>query len=202
MTTVQSRPEAADQTVRVGQLAAVAIIVWAAFALLADLQPNGLHLLVLGGLRVVLLATLLAFATWSGAATSRLGRFGLGLAALTALAGLVGGAGAVVMDGWSYNPFLDEAAPGPPWYAYVIGASVMLFAVGTIVVGVAGRAAGWPAVAAVAAGVGYLPVIALQAALGEITGARVGHLIWAAAWLALALGLATSRGPRAWGDTV
>ena len=199
MTTVQNRLEAADQTVRVGQLAAVAIVTWVVFALLADLEPNGLHLLVLGGLRIVLLATLLAFAVWSGATSSRLGRVGLGLAAVTAIGSLVGGAGAVVTDGWSYNPFTDPllAGAGPPWYAYVVGASTMLFAVGTIVVGLAGRAAGWPAVAAVAAGVGYVAAFALQASLGETTGAVVGHLIWVAAWLALALGLITSGGRRA-----
>ena len=197
MTTVQNRPLAADQTVRVGQLAAVTIIGWVAFALLADLEPNGLHLLVLGGLRVVLFATLLAFASWSNATSSRLGRFGLGLAAVTAVGGLVGGVGAVVTDGWGYNPFLDTLPLSTPWYAYVIGASVLLFAVGTIVVGLAGRAAGWPALAAVAAGAGYFATVALQAPLGATTGAVVGHLIWIAAWLALALGLMASRGRQA-----
>ena len=52
MTTVQNRPRGGRPDSSGGQLAAVTIVGWVAFALLADLEANGLHLLVLGGLRV------------------------------------------------------------------------------------------------------------------------------------------------------
>ena len=107
-----------------------------------------------------------------------------------AVTNLVGGVGAAVTDGLGYNPFLDTSSPVTPWYAYVIGASGILFAVGTVLVGLAGRSAGWLGAATILAGACYPLAYFLQMPLGETTGAVVGHLLWIAPWLALAVGLA------------
>ena len=202
MTTVQTRPPTAEETVRVGQLTAAVILTWIVFALLADLEPNGLHLLVLGALRVVLFAALLAFAVRAGATRTTFGRASLALTATMAVSNLVGGAGAVVTDGWSYNPFDASVTAAAPWYGYVSGGSALLFALGTVLVGVAGRRAGWLAAAVVAAGavfplVFFLGEFLSDEVLSESTGELLGHLIWVGAWLALALGLAMSRARRA-----
>lgn len=192
MSSVEMMHVQPSQTARVGQVAAAVILAWAVFALVADLEPNGRHLLGLGTLRVVLFATLLAFAIHVSATGNRLARVGLVLTGLMATLNLVGGAGAVMTDGWSYNPFADAStAAAPPWYAYVIGASGILFAVGTVMVGVAARRAGWLAAAVVAGGAAYPLAYVLQAPLGEGLGAVVGHLVWVSPWLALAVGLAT-----------
>lgn len=198
MSTVETMPAQPVQTARVGQVAAAVILAWVVFALVADLEGTGRHLLVLGALRVVLFATLLAFAVHVSATGSRLARIGLAVAGVMAAMNLLGGAGAVVTDGWSYNPFADTSTAAPPWYAYVIGASGILFAVGTVLVGVAARKAGWLSATVVAAGLVFPFVYILQVPLGETQGALVGLLVWMATWLALAIGLArgagTSRG--------
>ncbi len=176
---------------RIGQVGTAVIVAWIAFAVLGDLEANGLHFTVLGVLRIAMLAVLVAFAAVAGV-RSRMGRIGLGLAAVMAVTNLVGGVGAAVTDGLGYNPFLSTSSPVTPWYAYVIGASGILFAVGTLLVGIAGRSAGWLAVATILGGVGFVLVHLLQLPLGETTGAVVGHLLWIAPWLALAVGLARS----------
>ena len=170
-------------TSRVGFALAAAIAAWTVFAALGDLQPNGRHLLALGTLRVVMCAALFAFAVLAGLTGSRAGRLALTVTALAAAGTLVGGVGAVAVDGWSYNPFAPENEANPlPWYPYLILVSTALFALGTLVVGILGRRAGWLAIAVMAAGV-------LYAAAGAINPG--GHFIWAAAWFAVALGLAT-----------
>lgn len=179
----------ATHTGRVGKVVAAVIVAWIIFALLASLEPNGLHLMMLGVLRVALLASLVAFAAVAGI-RSRWGRVGLGLAAAMAVLNLVGGVGAAVTDGLSYNPFVGTSSEGPPWYAYVVGLSALLFAVGTALVGLAGRRAGRLALAAGLAGASYPLVFVLQIPFGETAGAVIGHLLWVAPWLALALGLA------------
>jgi hypothetical protein len=107
-----------------------------------------------------------------------------------AVLNLVGGVGAAVTDGLGHNPFLNTSSSVTPWYAYVIGASGLLFAVGTGLVGLAGRSAGWLGAATILAGACYPLVYVLQMPFGEATGAVIGHLIWIAPWLALAVGLA------------
>lgn len=180
---VIERPRAA--TSGVGYLASAVIVAWVGFALIDRLEPNGRHLLVLGALRVVLFGALLAFAVKVGATTSRLGRSALAAAAAGAAVNLVGGVGAVLTDGLSYNPFATGAsAPAPPWYVYLVLIGALLFALGTVLVGVAGRRGGWLAVAVILAGVLYVVAVPLGA---------YGHLVWIAAWFALALGLATGR---------
>lgn len=178
----------AAHSTRIGQAVAAVIVAWIIFAVLGDLETNGLHLMVLGGLRIALLTVLLAFAARAGV-SSRLGRAGAGLAATAAVLNLVGGVGAPLTDSLGYNPFLDTSSPEPPWYAYVIGASALLFAVGTVLVGIAGRSAGRLGAATILAGACYPLTFVLQALLGEATGAVVGHLVWIAPWLVLAVGL-------------
>lgn len=177
---VVDRPRFATTT-GVGYLAAAVFAAWAVFALLGDLQPNGRHLLVLGALRIVMLGALLAFAAKAGADATRFGRFALGTATLGAVVNLAGGVGAVLTDGWSFNPFAPGGPAEPPWYAFLVLVGAMVFALGTILVGVAGRGAGRLAVAVVLGGVLY----AVAFPLG-----LVGHLVWVAPWFALALGLA------------
>jgi hypothetical protein len=106
-----------------------------------------------------------------------------------AVLNLVGGVGAPLTDSLSHNPFLATSPEAPPWYAYVIGASALLFALGTTLVGIAGRRAGSLGVATILAGATYPLVFVLQAPFGEVTGAVIGHLVWIAPWLALAVGL-------------
>ena len=104
---------------------------------------------------------------------------------------LVGGIGSVLTDGWSHDPFGQGALPSPPWYAYVIGLSAFLFAVGGILVGIAGRSSGWPAIAAVLGGVLYPMTFVMQGLFGHNPGDLLGHLIWIAPWFALAGALLT-----------
>lgn len=170
-------------TTGVGYLTAAVIAAWVVFALVDEPEPNGRHLLVLGALRIVMLGALLAFAARFGADATRFGRFALGAAAVGAVVNLAGGVGAVVTDGWSFNPFAPGGPAEPPWYAFLVLAGAMVFTLGTILVGVAGRRAGWLAVAVILGGV-------LYAAVGPL-GAN-GHLVWVAPWFALALGLAST----------
>ena len=177
--------ESRSTTTSVGYVLAAVIAAWVVFALLDELEPNGRHLLVLGALRIVMLGALLAFAAKVGADTTRLGRFGLGAAALGAVVNFVGGVGAVVTDGWSFNPFAPGGPAEPPWYAFLVMAGAMVFTLGTILVGVAGRRAGWLAVAVILGGALYAAV-----PLGAYF-----HLVWVAPWFALALGLTSTSSP-------
>ena len=73
----------ATHAARIGQVGTAVIVAWITFAVLGDLETNGLHLMVLGVLRMALLAILVAFVAVAGV-RSRLGRIGLGLAAVMA----------------------------------------------------------------------------------------------------------------------
>jgi hypothetical protein len=162
---------------------------WLIWAVVDTLEPVGRHFLGLGALRIAMLAALVGFALASGARDRRLGRIGLALVACMAVLNIGGAVGAVATDGWSHNPFDTGADVEPPWYAYVIGASAILFALGTALVGVAGRGHRlW--VPVVLAGVVYLPAVAVSQ-----ESPLAGHLIWVAAWVAVALGLAGLREP-------
>ncbi|MDN5858528.1 MAG: hypothetical protein L0H84_07880 [Pseudonocardia sp.] len=178
---VTEEPRTANTTV--GYVMAAVIAAWVVFALLDELEPNGRHLLVLGALRIVMLGALLAFAAKVGADANRFGRFALGVAALGAVVNLVGGIGAVLTDGWSYDPFGPGGSAEAPWYAYLVMVGAMVFTLGTILVGIAGRRGGWLAIAVILGGILYAPAVPLGA---------YGHVIWVAPWFALALGLATS----------
>lgn len=178
--TITERPRAGSSGV--GYLAAAAIAAWVIFALVDTLEPNGRHLLVLGALRIVLFALLLSFVAVAKVQSSRAARVCLAVAGLGAAVNLLGGLGAVVTDGWSYNPFTDGTEAAAPWYAFLVLVGAMLFALGTVVTGIVGRSAGWLAVAVVLGGVLYAAAIPLGAA---------GHLVWVAPWFAISLGLAT-----------
>jgi hypothetical protein len=169
-----------------GHVAAAAIAVFVVYALVGGLEANGRHFVELGALRIVLFGALLTFAQGSGAAGRRLGRAGLVVAGLTALTYLAGSIGAVATDGWSYEVF-DPSLEGvdPPWYAYVLGAAGILFALGTLLVGIAGRTGNRLAVAVIAAGAAFPLVFVLRDVLGE-AGA---HAVWLAPWMVVAVGL-------------
>ena len=175
-----------------GQVVTGAVLAWLAFVLVGGLEAMGRHFVVLGVLRLAMFAALLALILLVGAQSGRLGRLGLGVAALGAVLNLLGGIGAVVTDGWTYNPFAPAVDGAPPWYAYVIGGSAALFALGSIVAGLAARSAGWPAIAALLGGALYPMVFVLQGVYAD-TGAVIGHLVWVAPWLALSLALAVWR---------
>jgi hypothetical protein len=175
----------------VGRVVAVVIAAWVAVIVVGGLESIGRHFLILGVLRLALFAALLGLA-WV-APRSRLGRLGLIAAAVGAGANLVGGVGSVFTDGWTHDPFGPDAAASPPWYAYVIGLSAFIFAVGSVLTGIAARAAGWPAVMAVLGGVLYPMTFVMQGLYGHDPGDLLGHLVWIAPWLALALGLARFR---------
>ena len=115
--------------------------------------------------------------------------FGLGVAAVGIVANLAGGVGSVITDGWNYNPFGPGAAASPPWYAYVIGLGAFIFALGSILTGIAARSAGWLALAALLGGLLYPMAVVMQELYGHDPGDLLGHLIWIAPWLVLALGL-------------
>lgn len=165
----------------VGHVAAAAIAAWVIYALVGGLDTIGRHFVVLGGLRIVLFAALLTFALSVGAHTHGLGRLGILIAAVGAAGFLVGSIGSVATDGWSYDPFAPEVeALSPPWYAYVIGLSGMLFALGTLLVGIAARSSGRLALAVILAGLLFPLAFALDG---------YGHIIWLLPWMALAAGL-------------
>lgn len=96
-----------------------------------------------------------------------------------------GGVGAVLTDGWSFDPFAPGGPAEPPWYAYLVLVGAMVFTLGAILVGVAGRRGGWLAVAVILGGILYAAAIPLGA---------YGHVVWVAPWFALALGLASKSG--------
>lgn len=168
-------------------LALVALLVsvaWLAYALLGGLTTIGRHFVPLALLRIALLGALVTFARVSGVG-QRLGRTGLVVAAIGAALNLIGGVGSVVMDGWTFDPFgaAGETRTGSElWYAYVIGLSSFVFAIGTTLVGIASRSTSWLRISAILAGVLYLVAIPLG---------TPGHFIWIAPWIALAAGLAT-----------
>jgi len=168
-----------------GHVAAAVIAAWIVYVLVGGLEGTGQHFVVLGALRVVLFGALLAFAVAVGAQAGRLGRAGLALAAVGAAAYLFGGVGAVATDGWSLDVFAGEAELNPPWYVYVLGLSGVLFAVGTLLVGIAGRSTGRLAVAVMLAGAMFPAVFALQEPLG-FAGA---HIVWLVPWMVLAAGM-------------
>lgn len=173
----------------VGRLAAVVIAGWIILVVVGGLEPVGRHFVILGVLRIALFAALVALAIKTGQHRHRFGVFGLGIAAVGAVANLVGGVGSVVTDGWNHNPFEPGAAATPPWYAFVIGLSAFLFALGSILTGVAARSAGWLALAAALGGLLYPMAVVMQEIYGHDPGDLLGHLIWIAPWLVLALGL-------------
>ena len=173
----------------VGRVVTAVIAIWVAVAVVGGLEPVGRNFLILGVLRLALFAALVGLALAVVAHRSRLGILGLVAAAIGAVANLIGGVGSVVTDGWSHNPFGAGADATPPWYAYVIGLSAAIFAVGSIVTGMAARSAGWLAVAAVLGGVLYPMAFVMQGLYGHDPGDLLGHLIWIAPWLVLAVGL-------------
>lgn len=168
-----------------GHVALAVIAAWIVYVLVGGLEGTGQHFVVLGALRVVLFGALLAFAVAVGANAGRLGRAGLAIAAVGAGAYLLGGVGAVGTDGWSFDVFAGDGEFEPPWYAYVLGLSGILFALGTILVGIAGRSSGRLSVAVILAGALFPVVFALQEPLG-FAGA---HIVWLVPWMVLAAGL-------------
>jgi len=166
---------------RAAQIAAAAIGSFMIYILIVGLEGTGRHFIELGTLRVVLLVPLFVFAGWSGARTRRLGRVGLGLATVGAAMFVAGAIGSVATDGWSFDVFADEMSD-PPWYAFVIGASGILFALGTLLVGLSGRRSGRLATAVILAGALF--------PLAFILGPTAGHLAWLVPWLVVAVGLA------------
>lgn len=173
----------------VGYITAAVIVGWLVYiALAGGLAPGGRNFLILGAVRIVLFAALLAFARLAFAARGLIGRVGILLAAIGAAAYVTGGIASVTVDGWSFNPMADEAA-GPPLYLIVLGLSANLFALGTVLVGIAGRRAGLPAAAVIVAGLLYpLVLFPLQP-----FGTTAGHVIWLAPYAVLARGLIVSQ---------
>lgn len=181
-----------DQTktgVPAERLATVAIGGYVAYILIVGLVGNGRHFLELGVMRLVLFGALLAFARWSRALEGRLGRFGTRLAGIASVAYVTGASGAVITDGWSRNIFAAGEKGEPPWYAYVLGLSGILFALGTVLVGFAGRSFGWLAIAVLVAGASFPLVFAL--------GDTAGHVAWFVPWLVFSVGLIRARSQRA-----
>lgn len=167
-----------------GHVAAAAIAAFVVYVFVGGLEGTGRHFVELGALRIVLFGALFAFARESGVHSKKAGRAGLVIAGVTALSYLAGGFGAVATDGWSYD-VLDPAVEGdPPWYAYVIGASAILFALGTLLVGIAGRRERL-GVAVILAGAMFPVVFVLEEPLG-FAGA---HALWLVPWMVVAVGL-------------
>ena len=67
--------------------------------------------------------------------------------------------------------------------------SAFVFALGSVLTGIAGRSGGWLAVAAVLGGVLYPMAFVMQGLYGHDPGDLLGHLIWIAPWVALTFGL-------------
>lgn len=164
----------------VGTVTVAAVGAWSAYAVIGGIEPNGRHFLELAGMRLVLFAALLAFGLSLAGRVPRVLTLGLVLSGLGAAAYLVGAVGAVGTDGWSFDPLADPSAE-PPWYLMVIGLSANVFSLGAILVGIAGRAAGWPA-AAVALGGALYPLLLFPI---QPFGVTIGHLLWLLPWLAL-----------------
>ena len=173
----------------IGRVVSAAIAGWIVLVVVGEFESVGRHFVILGILRIALFAALVGLALVASTHRSRLGLVSLGVAAVGAAANIAGGVGSVVTDGWNYNPFGAGADVAPPWYAYVIGLSAFIFALGSILSGIAARSAGWLAVAAVLGGMLYPMAIVMQELYGHDPGDLLGHLIWIAPWLVLALGL-------------
>jgi hypothetical protein len=180
-----AKDERTEAGVRPEQVAAAVIGAFIVYILIVGLEGTGRHFLELGAMRVVLFGALLSFARWSGALGHRLGKFAIGMNGLAAVAFVGGAIGAIVTDGWSYDVFGPGTPAEPPWYAFVLGLSGLLFAVSTILVGIAGRSAGRLAAAALVAGVSFPLVFAL--------GDTAGHVAWLVPWLVLSMGLTRAR---------
>ena len=174
-----------------GHVAAAAIAAFVVYVFVGGLEGTGRHFLELGALRVVLFGALFAFALGSGAHARRSGRAGLVIAGVAAVGFVAGAVGAVATDGWSYDIFGSSEVEAP-WYAYVIGASGILFAVGTLLVGIAGRAGSRVAVFVIAAGAMFPLVFILEAPLG----AAGAHAVWLVPWMAVAIGLIRAPAPQ------
>ncbi len=190
MSTTTERPRSAQ--IGAGHVAVAALAAWAIFVLVGGLDGIGRHFVILGALRIVLFGALLAFAVSVGAHTHRLGRAGLIVAGVGAVAYLAGGVGSVVTDGWSYDVFASDSAVETPWYAYVMGLTGIIFALGTLLVGIAGRRSGGGrlAVAVILAGALFPALFVLQP-----LGHTVGHMVYFAPWMALAIGLTANGSP-------
>ncbi len=180
-----AKDERSESSLRPERMAAAVIGAYIVYILIVGLEATGRHFLELGVMRVVLFGALLSFARWSGAVGRTLGKFAIGMNGLAAVGFVCGAIGAIVTDGWSYDVFGPGTPADPPWYAYVIGLSGVLFAVSTIVVGIAGRSAGRLAAAAIVAGVSFPLVFAL--------GDTAGHVAWLVPWLVLSVGLIRAR---------
>jgi hypothetical protein len=178
-----------ERAVMTGRIVTAVIAGWVILVVVGGLEPVGRHFLILGVLRLALLAALIGLSLSTSTHRSRLGATGLVIAAVGAVVNLAGGVGSVVTDGWNYDPFGPDAAASPPWYAYVIGLSAFLFALGSILTGIAARSAGWLAHTAVLGGVLYPATILMQGIYGHDPGDLIGHLIWIAPWFALVLGM-------------
>ena len=149
------------------------------YILLAGLDTTGRHLFVISLARLGFAAGLIAaVATFRPAGT--MARAGLWLAMVAAVLNLVGAVGHVVTDGWAYNPFDDDTTDDTPWYAFVIGATGVLFGIGTVLVGITALRSRVPRDVAVAILLGGILVVV---ALGL---AAIGHALWTLPWLAVA----------------
>ena len=89
----------------IGRVVTAVIVGWIIFVVVGGLEPVGRHFLILGVLRLALLAALVGLALSTATDQSRLGATALGIAVVGAVANLAGGMGSVVTDGWNYDPF-------------------------------------------------------------------------------------------------
>ena len=159
-----------------GAFAAIVAIGVGAWALTPIAEPEGRAFILLGFARIVVFFALWAVASLAAGEQSKLMTTGLYLAFVGALANALGAIGAVVTDGLEYNPFETAANVEPPWYAYVIGLSAFVFALGALLVGIAAWRAGVKR-----AGLAAI----LGGAIYPVAFIAVGHAIWALPWLAL-----------------
>lgn len=157
--------------------ALVSALAFLAFMAVRGLEPTGRDLVVIAFARVGFLAglagVLLAFPVMRA---GRLARTAAALAVGGTAAFLVGAVSHVVIDGWSYNPFLVEGS-APPWYSFVIGLGGFAFAGGAALAGVAALRRGVPgplALSLLLGGVTYALAIPLAA---------IGHVAWTLPWL-------------------
>ncbi|MDQ3548939.1 MAG: hypothetical protein M3439_08980 [Chloroflexota bacterium] len=124
------------QTSVLAAICLAAGIAFLVYLLVAGLDTIGRHMLVISLVRLSFLAGLIAFAA-SVRRSEGLFRVGLLLAAASAALNMAGAFAWVVTDGWSYNAFDTDGTGFPPWYAFMIGGSAFLFALGTILTGIA-----------------------------------------------------------------
>ncbi len=168
------------QTSVLAAICLAAGIAFLVYLLVAGLDTIGRHMLVISLVRLSFLAGLIAFAA-SVRRSEGLFHVGLLLAAVSAALNMAGAFAWVVTDGWSYNAFDTDGTGFPPWYAFMIGGSAFLFALGTILTGIAAirtRAKPVLALAVLLAGLLYPLAIPLGA---------TGHAIWTLPWLAVGI---------------